>query len=244
MSSSRGSARALVIGRSPEVNRSVVEPLLDAGIDAQGSTQPEEASRRFDAGQFDLIAFGRGVPGPLRDRLKGQFAAQNPGIRFVDVIAPVAVKQILAALAHDPLSPRFIRDITTVQSEAADRVSATILIRCHLTLTIYRVIDAKLVSEILAEEDVTPGHYEWTGASGTLDDANSLVVIADEDEYHLHAFWARHQRLTRPDFLIADGKGAQAAGTGDPGGMPSPGTAGTDVRNPAQSTPARKETGQ
>jgi N-hydroxyarylamine O-acetyltransferase len=88
MSPSRGSTRTLVIGLSPEVNRSVVEPLLDAGVDAQGSTQPEKASRRFDARQFDLIAFGRGVLGPLSDRLKREFAAQNPGIRFVDVIAP------------------------------------------------------------------------------------------------------------------------------------------------------------
>ena len=101
MNTSRGSTRTLVIGRSPEVNRSVVEPLLHAGIDAQGSTQPEEASRRFDARQFDLIAFGRGVHSSLSDRLKREFKAQNPGIRFADVFAPVAVKQILAALAHD-----------------------------------------------------------------------------------------------------------------------------------------------
>jgi hypothetical protein len=180
-----------VIGLSPEVNRSVVEPLLEAGIDAHGSTQPEEASRRFDARQFDLIAFGRGVLGPLSDRLKREFAAQNPGIRFVDVIAPVAVKQILAALAHDPRSPTFIRDITTVRSEAADRVSAAILASCHVTLTVYRVVDARLVSEPLAEEDVTPGHYEWTGAAGAFGDANSLLVIADEGEYHLHAFLGR-----------------------------------------------------
>ena len=188
MNPSHGSMRTLVIGLSPEVNRSVVEPLLDAGIDAQGSTQPEEASRRFDARQFDLIAFGRGVPGPLSDRLRREFTAQNPGIRFVDASAPVAVKQILAALAHDPLSPRFIRDITPVRSQVADRISATILSSCHVTLTVYRVVDAKLVSELLAEEDVTPGHYEWTGAAGAFDHANSLVVIADEGEYHLHAF--------------------------------------------------------
>ena len=188
MSASCGSTRTLVLGRSPEVNRSVVEPLLGAGIDVQGSAEPEEASRRFDARQFDLIAFGRGILGSLSDRLKSEFTAQNPGIRFVDVIAPVAVKQILAALAHDPESPRFIRDISTMRSEVADRVSATILASCHVTLTVYRVVGAKLVSEILAEEDVPPGHYEWTGAAGTFDDANSLAVIADECEYHIHPF--------------------------------------------------------
>jgi hypothetical protein len=191
MSPSPGSTRTLVIGRSPEVNRSVVEPLLDAGIDAQGSTHPENASRRFDARHFDLIAFGRGVPGPLGDRLKREFAAQNPDIRFADVFAPVAVKQILAALVRDPLSPEFIRDIITVQSDVADRVSAAILASCHVTLTVYRV-DGELAPELLAAEDVTPGHYEWTGAAGTFDDANSLVVTADESEYHVHAFSGRN----------------------------------------------------
>jgi N-hydroxyarylamine O-acetyltransferase len=100
MNTSPGSTRTLVIGRSPEVNRSVVGPLLDAGIDAQGCTQPEEASRRYDARQFDLIAIGAGVSGPLRGRLKREFTAQNPDIRFADVFAPVAVKQILQALAQ------------------------------------------------------------------------------------------------------------------------------------------------
>jgi hypothetical protein len=187
-----GPKRTLVIGRSPEVNRSVVEPLLDAGIDVQGSTQPENASRLFDARHFDLIAFGRGVPDPLGDRLKREFEAQNPGIRFVDVFAPVAVKQILAALARDPLSPEFIRDITTVRSDMADRVSAAILASCHVTLTVYRVVDGELVPELLAGKDVTPGHYEWTGAAGAFDDANTLVVTADESEYHILAFSGRN----------------------------------------------------
>jgi hypothetical protein len=124
MNISRASTRTLVIGRSPEVNRSVVEPLLDAGIDAQGSTQPEQASRRFDARQFDLIAFGRGVPGPLSDRLKREFTAQNPGIRFADVFAPVAVKQILAALAHDPLPLKFSRSAATICSRDKDTTAA------------------------------------------------------------------------------------------------------------------------
>lgn len=178
--------RTLVLGRSPEVNRSVVEPLLEAGIDAQGSTRPEDASDLFDARDFDLIAFGRGLLGPLSDRLKREFTARNPGIRFVDVFGPVAVKQILAALAPHPVT--FVRDVTTARGEQADRVTAIVLAGCHLTLTLYRAVDGQPAAELLAEEDVTPGHYEWTGAAGTFDDANALVLIANEAEYHLHAF--------------------------------------------------------
>jgi len=188
MGPSRGSSRTLVIGRSPDVNQSVVEPLLAAGVDAQGSTQPEEASRRYDARQFDLIAFGRGIPGPLRDRLKREFTARNPRIRLVDVIAPVAVRQIMAALARDPESPAFVRDIAVSRGEAEDQVSATVVEGCHVTLTLYRVTDGRLVPELLAEGDVTPGRRVWRSAAGTVDDAHSLVLIANDDEYHLHPF--------------------------------------------------------
>jgi hypothetical protein len=34
----------LVVGRDPRVNRSVVEPLVERGLDAHGFTPPDEAS--------------------------------------------------------------------------------------------------------------------------------------------------------------------------------------------------------
>jgi N-hydroxyarylamine O-acetyltransferase len=63
----------------------VVEPLVARGVDAQGFTRPDEANDRFDVRDFDLVVFGRGVLGPLSERLKRAFAADNPDIRFVDV---------------------------------------------------------------------------------------------------------------------------------------------------------------
>ena len=81
-----------MVGLDSAVNRGVVEPLVAAGVDAQGFTRPEEAIDRFDARDFDLIVFGAGVLEPLSERLKRAFAAQNPDVRFVDVIAPVAVE--------------------------------------------------------------------------------------------------------------------------------------------------------
>ena len=100
-----GRGRVLVLGLDPAVNKSVVEPLVARGVDAQGFTRPHEAGDRFDARNFDLVVFGRGVLGPLSERLKRAFAADNPDVRFIDVIAPIAVEQTLAALAHDPRIP-------------------------------------------------------------------------------------------------------------------------------------------
>lgn len=149
----------LVIGLSPEVNRGVVEPLVSLGVAARGFTRPEEASDRFDARDFELIVFGRGVLGPLSDRLKRDFALQNPGIRFVDTIAPVAVDQILAALAHDPRAPRFVTDLTVAGDDEATRVCATVLAACHLALTVFRVVNGTSAAEQLTQAHAEPGLF-------------------------------------------------------------------------------------
>jgi hypothetical protein len=78
--------RGRVLGSDSAVNRSVVEPLVARGVDAQGFTRPDEANDRFDVRDFDLVVFGRGVLGPLSERLKRGFAADNPDVRFIDVI--------------------------------------------------------------------------------------------------------------------------------------------------------------
>ncbi len=180
--------QVLVIGRLPQVNRSVVEPLLELGIAAQGSTEPEVASERFDARDFELVVFGRGVLGPLSDRLKRDFAEQNPDIRFVDAIAPVAIKQTLAALARDPQDPQFLNDVRVAKEGEDIRVHAIILAPCHVTLTIFHVVGGELESAILAETNAKPGPFEQRIDASSFADANSLLLIADDEEYHLHPF--------------------------------------------------------
>lgn len=91
-------ARVLVLGRSPEVLETVMQELAALGVAVQGSTEAEHAADRFDAGEFDLIAFGRGLVGPVSERLRRDFARRNPRVRFLDAHAPLAVRQIVDAL--------------------------------------------------------------------------------------------------------------------------------------------------
>jgi hypothetical protein len=182
-----GSGRVLVIGLSPQVNRSVVEPLIERGVNARGLTRPLEAVELLDARDFDLIVFGRGVLGPLGNRLKRSFLTQNPDIRFVEVIAPVAVRQTLAALAHDPRVPRYVTEVAAVYEGWGIQVRATILASCHLTLTLFCVVEEGLLSEQLMEDDVEPGPLNWT-TPVTASSANSLLLTADESEYQLYPF--------------------------------------------------------
>ena len=99
------SARILVLGRSPEVLETVLQELLDLGLAASGSTQPERAAEQFDARDFDLIAFGHGLRGAPSDHLRQRFRRQSPTVRLLDTYAPQAVRQIATALAGAPVTP-------------------------------------------------------------------------------------------------------------------------------------------
>lgn len=90
--------RVLVLGQLPEVLETVLQELVALGVDAAGTTEAESAPERFDARAFDLIAFGGGLRGPIEERLKGRFADRHPPIRFLDVYAPLAARQIVDAL--------------------------------------------------------------------------------------------------------------------------------------------------
>jgi hypothetical protein len=194
-----GRGRVLVLGLDSAVNTSVVEPLVARGVDAQGFTRPHEAIDRFDARDFDLIVFGRGVLGPLSERLKRAFTAENPGVRFIDVIAPLAVEQTLAALAHDPRVPQFVSDVEVFTDSRAVRVTSTILAPCLLAFSVFRAEDGKLATEELGETRAEPGPFSWTGPASCLESANSLLLTAAGTEYHLHPFLSSaHERPSTP----------------------------------------------
>ena len=91
-------ARVLILGRAPEVLETVMQEVADAGCIVQGSIEAEHAAEQFDARNFDLIAFGRGLAGPPSERLKQAFVRQNPRVRLLDTFAPLAARQIVAAL--------------------------------------------------------------------------------------------------------------------------------------------------
>lgn len=185
--SPRPSQRVLVLGRSPAVNQSVVGPLLALGIPVQGTTDPEGAAQKFDAANFELIVFGRGIVGPLSERLTRDFTLQNPDVRWIAAVAPVAVRQILAALDHDPRLPRHAMNFRVMEDGPDCLVQATVLSPCAATIEIYRHPGAAAPPvELVSRSEAEPGTFERRVEGRHLQHAHTLLMTMGGDEYFLH----------------------------------------------------------
>jgi NAD(P)H-dependent FMN reductase len=91
--------RVLILGRSKEVQRELRDGLekLDLGLAIETSTDVEEAEARFDALDYNVIVFGRGIVGALSHKLRREFGDRNPAAVLLDAWSPVAVRQIASA---------------------------------------------------------------------------------------------------------------------------------------------------
>jgi hypothetical protein len=178
----------LVIGVSPEVNRGVTESLRNIGIAAQGTADPDRATEMFDAKNFELIAFGRAMAGPVAEGIKAKFRAQHPDVLLLDVIGPFAQRQIAAALKHDPRSARFARHLRVTNKMSGAAVLVHILASCLVTLTLFQKHANGLTSKILTEFDAKVGPLEWPLNSADMVGAFSIVLDANGEEFLHYAF--------------------------------------------------------
>lgn len=94
--------RVQVIGLDPKTNRSVVAPLVAAGLDAHGIVL-KDGDELPDGNGYELVAIGRGASGDLADAIRKRVGANDPAKAVIEVLGPIAVRQILAAC--DPASP-------------------------------------------------------------------------------------------------------------------------------------------
>lgn len=96
--------RVLSIGASKKVLSKLSKTLEEAGFITQWTNNynnPEQVIKKFNARDFDVIAFGRGVSKENKKIFKGQFKTQNPAISFMDGLAPITnllIDQIKLAL--------------------------------------------------------------------------------------------------------------------------------------------------
>lgn len=181
--SARG-PRALVIGLSTATNDEVVSSLRVQGYDATGSTDPDTAAEQYNARDFQVIAFGRGMLGPRADRLKHAFSLQDPRVTLIDAFGPIAVAQVAAALRR-PGPAILVEDPTFRNVDHGGQITFRVLAACHITVTLYRQpSQTGLEEHRLFDADATEGEINCAIAMEDLPDAYSLVVVADDEEFH------------------------------------------------------------
>jgi hypothetical protein len=170
--------RVLVIGLSPEVNRGVVEPLRAHGIDAVGTTDPSRAAIEFNAIDFDLIAFGRAALDVHAPTLRQAFLMQSPGVRFVNVIGPMAVRHIIAEL--DPGADAPATELRLDRGRGNPSIKAIIYAQCRLTVTLFRRTADTVSADTLGEISLGAGQLVLPVTNEQADTAYSLVLTAED----------------------------------------------------------------
>jgi hypothetical protein len=181
----------LIIGRNPIVLANLASALEDEGFLVHTTAPVEQVSRRFNALEIDLVVFGRGVDPVTNARLRADFLSQNPGVLFVDGLAPVIpllVKQIKQALVGGQTSERTISAFTCQKTQPL-LIAVTVRIACQLTIDLYQ-LDAVHTTwqHTLISAYVMAGHHTFKIdrpyiGSSTIDflaagvDTGELVVL-------------------------------------------------------------------
>ena len=91
--------KVLVIGRDPVVLALVAEEVRAAGVDIRSMTVTEADGAL--TGGFDLIAIGGGINHEQRRSLRQEARFHNPNVRILQVHAPFAASQIIAAARNE-----------------------------------------------------------------------------------------------------------------------------------------------
>lgn len=178
----------LLIGRNPTVLVNLASALIDEGFVVKTTDLVEQAGQNFNAGDFDLIAFGRGVDELTNAMLRSSFLAQNPAICFVDGLAPVIpllVKQIKLGLADKPIAQKVITNFSCQQTESLHIRVAT-AINCQLTIDLYQ-LDAVHTTQqkTLVSEFVFAGNHLFSVNIKPATDSTINFLVAEAADLDL-----------------------------------------------------------
>src|SRR6266487_3755615 len=84
-----GSARVLVVGRSPSVLRAAVDLLRGKGYLADVTNQFDRVLDEYDVSDLDVLVFGGMVPPETKQYLREEITKRNAGVTFVQGMAGI-----------------------------------------------------------------------------------------------------------------------------------------------------------
>jgi hypothetical protein len=185
------SNRVLMLGRPPDAWQDVIEQLTARGVSAQGSTDAQYAADLFDGRDFDLISFGSTVSGSLNESLRRAFARQNPRVRFLDSLAPIAAKQIVSALKGGSGQQQYVARSRVAEAGLDYLLKAIVLKPCVVRIEVCRSFGAPPPSvEVVDQSTAVPGFFERRIDARYRTHGYMLLMTLNDDEYCLHRMHA------------------------------------------------------
>jgi hypothetical protein len=182
------SKTVLLIGRNPTVLTNLASALTEEGFSVKTTNRVEPASEDFNAAEFDLIAFGRGVDETTNTFLKANFTAQNPKIIFVDGLAPVIpllVRQIKLALSGSLLQERILARFSCQQTDPL-LLQVTTASACRLIIDLYQ-LDAvhNTQQKTLVSAFVSAGNHTFSIGLEPEHDSTINFLVAEANNSDL-----------------------------------------------------------
>jgi hypothetical protein len=115
-------------------------------------------------------------------------------VQFLDVFAPVAVKQIVSALASPDKPLQYVADFSVAENGLDYVMTATILQRCEVRIEVHQTLEAPLPRVIVVEQSAAaPGPFERRIDAHYRIHGHMLVMMLNDEECCLHRMQARHQ---------------------------------------------------
>lgn len=179
--------RILLIGRNPAILTNLASALAEEGLVVKTTNRVEQASQDFNAADFAVIAFGRGVDAATNAALRASFSDQNPAIRFVDGLAPVIpllVKQIKLALSDRQVTEQILTDFS-YEDTNPPRIHITATAPCQVSIDLYQLDTVHHTQQkTFVSEFVTAGNHtfpmeNWPDIKSTL---SFLVAETDNSD--------------------------------------------------------------
>ncbi|QIP11222.1 hypothetical protein G8759_00480 [Spirosoma aureum] len=179
------SKRVLLVGRNAAVLSTLADALTRKGLVVQTTNRVEQASEGFDAADFDLIAFGRGVDESTNVRLKTDFIRQNADILFVDGLAPIIpllVRQISIALAAETSGESILAQFSYQQPEIRISVYAA----CQLKIDLYQLdVVHSTRQQTLISEFIEAGSHTFSTAIAVNNKSSINFLVAEVNTHEL-----------------------------------------------------------
>jgi hypothetical protein len=147
--------RVLSIGASQKVLTRFSDALTKQGFVSTWTTNYEDVEgvlNQFNALDFDVIAFGRGVSDSNKLRFKQKFKEQNPDITFVDGLAPITnllVDQIKLACMPRSLNNVAVNTRTPGEMEVIANAPTYLTVKQYRLNRFYQKKEKMIFEEII-----------------------------------------------------------------------------------------------